>query len=43
MGMRHKVVHDYLNVDFDIVWETVTLRLPELVAQLEKIVPPDDQ
>ena len=22
VGMRHKVVHDYLNVDEDIVWDT---------------------
>ncbi|MFN0052846.1 MAG: DUF86 domain-containing protein [Planctomycetales bacterium] len=21
VGMRHRIVHDYLNVDFDIAWE----------------------
>ena len=41
IGMRHKVVHDYLNVDEDIVWEVATGDLPRLVAALEKIVPPD--
>jgi uncharacterized protein with HEPN domain len=25
IGMRHKVVHDYLHVDFDIVWDVATL------------------
>src|SRR6266851_7545031 len=25
MGMRHKIVHDYLGVDYDIVWEVVTV------------------
>jgi len=40
--MRHKVVHDYLNVDEDIVWEVVTSDLSGLVAALEKIVPPED-
>lgn len=40
VGMRHKVVHDYLGVDEDIVWQVVTQDLPTLVAALEPIVPP---
>jgi uncharacterized protein with HEPN domain len=40
VGMRHKVVHDYLGVDEDIVWEVVTDDLPRLVAALQSIVPP---
>ena len=39
VGMRHKVVHDYMNIDEDLVWETVTHELPELIQQLEKIMP----
>ena len=39
--MRHKVVHDYLGVDEDIVWQVATQDLPKLVAALEPIVPPD--
>lgn len=43
VGMRHKVVHDYLGVDEDIVWQVVTEDLPPLIASLEKIVePPSD-
>ena len=38
--MRHKVVHDNLGVDEDIVWQVVTEDLPKLVAALEPIVPP---
>jgi uncharacterized protein with HEPN domain len=41
IGMRHKVVHDYLHVDFQTVWEVATMNLPPLVAELEKLVPPD--
>jgi uncharacterized protein with HEPN domain len=41
MGMRHKIIHDYFDIDYDVVWETATLRVPELIAELEKIVPPD--
>jgi uncharacterized protein with HEPN domain len=40
VGMRHKVVHDYLGVDEDIVWEVVTDDLPKLVTALERLIPP---
>jgi len=40
IGMRHKVVHDYLGVDEDIVWQVVTEDLPKLVEALEPLVPP---
>jgi uncharacterized protein with HEPN domain len=41
VGMRHKVVHDYLHIDFGTVWDVATADLPPLVVELEKIVPPD--
>ena len=37
IGMRHRVVHDYFNVDEDILWRTVTYELKPLVKELEKI------
>ncbi len=40
IGMRHKIVHDYLDVDFDVVWEVVTTDLPVLISHLLPIVPP---
>jgi uncharacterized protein with HEPN domain len=40
VGMRHKVVYDYLNVDDEVVWDTVIEELPELILKLEKLVPP---
>jgi uncharacterized protein with HEPN domain len=39
VGMRHKVVHDYLAVDEDVVWRTVTEELHHLVKTLEAILP----
>ena len=42
VGMRHKVVHDYLGVDEDIVWQVVSEDLPKLVAALEPLVTPSD-
>ena len=39
IGMRHKVVHDYMDVDEDVVWNTVTQDLAPLVTTLEAIAP----
>ena len=36
--MRNRLIHGYFEVDLDIVWEAVTLNLPILMEQLEKIV-----
>ncbi len=41
VGMRHKVVHDYMNVDEDVVWDTVSRELAPLAAALERIAPPE--
>ena len=41
-GIRHRIVHDYMDVDYDILWEVATRDLPGLIARLEEIVPPDD-
>jgi len=41
VGIRHKVVHDYFYVDYDIIWDVVTSDLPRLVSKLETIVGPD--
>lgn len=40
-GMRSKIVHDYMNVDEDIVWDSVARELPPLIEELRKIVPPE--
>ena len=41
IGMRHKVVHDYMDVDEDVVWDTVIEELTPLVEQLQRIVVPE--
>ncbi len=42
IGTRHRIVHDYMNVDEDLVWEVVTHDLPTLISRLEKIIPPEE-
>jgi uncharacterized protein with HEPN domain len=41
VGMRHRIVHDHMNIDIEILWEVVRRNVPEQVAMLEKIVPPE--
>jgi len=35
-GLRNRVVHDYGQVDFEIVWETVTIHLPRVRSELRE-------
>jgi uncharacterized protein with HEPN domain len=41
-GIRHRIVHDYMDVDYDVLWEVATRDLSALIARLERIVPRDD-
>jgi uncharacterized protein with HEPN domain len=36
-GMRDRLIHGYFDVNLDIVWQTVTEDLPDLVAKLEQL------
>lgn len=38
IGMRNRIIHEYNDVDLDIVWEVVHRNLPQLIAQLEQIL-----
>lgn len=42
INLRHRLIHGYDKVDFGIVWKIVTQDLPQLIAQLEKIIPPEE-
>ncbi len=41
VGMRHRLVHEYFNVNLTRVWETVNEDIPRLIPQLEDLVPPE--
>ena len=40
MGTRHVLAHDYDTVDHTIVWRIATVYVPELVVQIEPLLPP---
>jgi uncharacterized protein with HEPN domain len=37
-GMRNKLIHHYFGVKLELVWRTVSDRLPELKKQINKIL-----
>ena len=39
IGMRNRLVHGYSDINFDILWNTVTLAVPALILQLESLLP----
>jgi uncharacterized protein with HEPN domain len=41
-GIRHRIVHDYMDVDYDVLWEVATRDLPDLIKMLQSLVPPED-
>ena len=43
IGLRHRLIHAYDRVDFDILWQIVVHDLPPPVVDLEKIVTAEDR
>ena len=37
IGLRHRIVHDYFNIDVEIVWEIIQKDLPTFKSQLSVI------
>lgn len=37
-GMRNRLIHAYFDINLDIIWNTAANRLPESIAELEKIL-----
>lgn len=38
VGMRNRLIHAYAEVDPAIVWHTLTVALPNLVRELERVL-----
>jgi uncharacterized protein with HEPN domain len=37
-GARDNIIHRYFNVDLEIIWNIVNLKIPELRKQIEEII-----
>ena len=42
MGMRNRVVHHYDKIDWPLVWTTAERDVPQLLTELEPLVPDED-
>lgn len=42
-GMRDKLIHEYFGIRYDIVWETIIKRLPQVKPALETVLEHIDQ
>ena len=38
IGMRNRLIHGYDAVDIDVLWDTLEVDLPSLIAELNKIL-----
>lgn len=41
IGMRHRLVHAYFDMDLDILWKTAQEDLPQLINELERVTSGD--
>jgi uncharacterized protein with HEPN domain len=39
-GMRHRIVHDYSNVDFNVVCQTAGEDIPQLISVMAPLIDP---
>jgi uncharacterized protein with HEPN domain len=37
VGLRNRLIHEYDSVDFDILWAVLTINLPGLIADLDRL------
>ena len=42
IGMRNHIVHGYFDIKLDVVWRVIHIELPQLITQIEPLVPPPD-
>lgn len=38
IGMRHRLVHDYFEIEERLIWRVIETKLPEFYEQLKKIL-----
>jgi uncharacterized protein with HEPN domain len=41
-GMRDRLIHDYIGVNYSIVWDVVKNKIPNLFIQIEELLSRDE-
>ena len=42
VGARDRLIHHYFGVNLDIVWEIISVDLPQVASQLQNIIIEED-
>jgi uncharacterized protein with HEPN domain len=42
IGMRNRLIHDYMDVDLQVVWDTIQNDLPFLIGLIEPLIPQEE-
>ena len=42
-GMRDRLIHDYMGVNYVIVWDVVKNKIPELTQQIQQIIETEEK
>ncbi|NJR61017.1 MAG: DUF86 domain-containing protein [Cyanobacteria bacterium CRU_2_1] len=42
-GLRDRLVHDYRNIDLDILWDVVSVEIPALLVSLDPLLPKQEE
>ena len=42
VGMRHRLIHAYFDINLDILWQTIERDLPALISALENALEEED-
>ncbi len=40
MAQRHRLAHDYGDIDDALIWKVATVHVPNLIIQIEPLIPP---
>jgi uncharacterized protein with HEPN domain len=40
IGQRHVLIHEYGDVEHELIWMAVTIHIPDLIEKLEPLIPP---
>ncbi len=41
-GMRNRLVHEYDDINLNIIWDVIQHEIPSLIRELKLIVPPEN-
>jgi len=42
-GMRDRLIHDYMGVNYSIVWDVVKNKIPKLYDQIKRVIEKEEK